>query len=368
MDNKEKDIIDELLKDYSRQKKTHESHFGEIEKEPASFDTLPQVPKRAERHNAKADSNRIITKKEKTPKEKKKKQRKPVNRAKLKAVLKKVLLVLLAAAAVTGLVFGTISVVRYTQTAYLRPYKEKYPEADFPKGIEERHCEYFGSNPGTAGYIEIEDIGLADYVMSDSGGKHPVLDKSNARGSLDFNTVVYLTGENNLEKTYASSQGYLHATQKITYSTLLEDYSFTIIGAYYTNSRPEDDSGYVFPYNATKTMTNESLDAFTDRLYHKFLYNADYYLSNSIITSLSKLITVCTKTSFMPDFYFVVVGMLNGERTETAQDNTNIYYPQAWYDKNKKENPFRFAGKWYPEIYINEEETSRQSEKDFTTF
>lgn len=371
MDNKEKDIIDELLKDYSRQKEAHESNFGEISKEPASFDNLPAPPKRAELHNTKKDSNRIISKKEKKPKEKrekKKKERRPVNKAKLKAVLKKLFITLVSLAAAAGLVFGAISIFNYAQSAYLKPYREKYPDIEFPKGIEEHHCDYYGSNPGTAGYIQIEDIGLQEYVLSDSNGKNPVLDKTNSRGSLDFNTVVYLTGENSLEKTYSTANGYLNSTQKITYSTLLEDYSFNVIGAYYTNSKPEDDKGYVFPYNLTKSMTAESLDAFTDRLYHKFIYNSDYYLSNSVITSQSKLITVCAKTSFMPDFYFVVVGILNGEKVETAQDNANIYYPQIWFDKNKKENSFRFAGKWYPEIYINEEETSKQNESDFTKF
>lgn len=374
MENKDNNnLIDDLLKDYGEQKKTHESNFGKIEKEPAPLDALPVIEKRVQQTEEEKPHRKLKLPKPKKPaekpkKEKIKKERKPVNKEKLKAAFKKVMLVILIIAIIIGLVFAGIGIVKYAKAAYLKPYKEKYPGVEFPVGIEERFCDYYGENPTTAGYIEIEDIGLKEYILSDNNGKNPVLDKANSRKGLDFNTVVYLNGKNDLEKIYAAGKGYLAATQKISYSTLYEDYSFNIIGAYYTNSKPEDDSGYVFPYNLTKDMTEKSLNSFTDRLYHRFLYNADAYLENSIITNDSKLITICTKTDFMPDFYFVVVGILDGSRIETATDNQNIHYPQAWYDKNGTENIYRFASKWYPEIMVNTEETSKQSAEDFTKF
>ena len=70
----------------------------------------------------------------------------------------------------------------------------------------------------------------------------------------------------------------------------------------------------------------------------------------------------------MPDFYFVVVGILDGEKVNFGTANDNVHYPQIWYDKNKKQNSYRFASKWYPEIYNNDEETSLQSANDFTKF
>lgn len=378
MENKEKDIIDELLKDYGAQKKAHEDNFGEIGKEPASLSNLPNVENKIQTDKAEEAPKKQrlpkIKKPEKKPKpekikkEKIKKERKPVDKAKLKAVLKKILLVIIIIAVIIGLVFAGMGIVKYAKSAYLKPYKEKYPGVEFPVGIQERFCDYYGENPSAAGYISIEDAGTDSYILFENNGTNPVLDTANAGKKLDFNTVVYLNEANNLEKAYSTASAYLSSTQKINFSTLYDDYSFNVIGAYYTNSKPEDDSGYVFPYNLTENMTDESLEQFTDRLYHRFLYNADTYLMNSIITQESKLITVCTKTTYMPDFYFVVVGILDGNKIETASDNQKIHYPQAWYDKNGGENIYRFASKWYPEIILNKEETSKQSAEDFTKF
>ncbi len=373
MENNEKDIIDELLRDYGEQKKAHEDNFGEISTKPLPLDIKPRTEKKLQTEEIAEKPKKIklpkIKKPEKKPKpEKIKKERKPIDKAKLKSVLKKILLAVISIAVIIGLVFAGIGIVKHAKSAYLRPYMEKYPDVEFPVGIQERFCDYFGENPSTAGYITIEDANVDSYLHFDNNGKNPMLDKANEGELLDFNTVVYLNGENNLEEAYSTSKGYLASTQKISFSTLYDDYSFNIIGAYYTNSKPEDDSGYVFPYNLTENMTDKSLDAFTDRLYHRFLYNSDAYLQNGIITQESKLITVCTKTDFMPDFYFVVVGILDGDKVDTANENKKIHYPQVWYDKNGGENVYRFASKWYPEIIISEEETSQQSIEDFTKF
>ncbi len=369
MKNKDNNVIDELLKDYSEQKKAHEDNFGEIGKEPAPLDALPKIEKRNQQSTQaeKPKKNKPAAKIKKTEK-RPKKEKTPEEKAKQKAALKKLLLIIIIIAVITGLVFSGIGIAKFAQSAYLRPYKQKYPEVEFPVGIEERFCDYYGENPTTAGYIEIDDCNIKEYILSENNGKNPVLDSANSKKKLDFNTVVYLNGENNLEKAYSTSKNYLASTQKISFSTLFEDYSFNVIGAYYTNSKPEDDKGYVFPYNLTKDMTEKSLNSFTDRLYHRFLYNSDYYLQNNIITKDSRLITICTKTDFMPDFYFVVVGILDADKVETATDNQKVHYPQIWYDKNQKENIYRFASKWYPEIIINKEETSQQNANDFTKF
>lgn len=378
MNNNDKDIIDELLKDYGKQKKAHEDNFGEINTEPLPLDALPKIEKRTQTAEKTEQPKKIklpkIKKPEKKPKpekvkkEKIKKERKPIDKAKLKAVLKKILLTIIIIAVIIGLVFAGINIVRYARSAYLHPYQEKYPDVEFPVGIQERFCDYFGENPSAAGYIIIEDADVDSYIHYDDNSINPILDKANEGKELDFNTVVYLNGKNNLEKAYSTSKSYLSSAQKISFSTLYDDYSFNVIGAYYTNSKPEDDSGYVFPYNLTECMTDDSLDAFTDRLYHRFLYNSDTYLMNGIITQESRLITICTKTDFMPDFYFVVVGILDGNKVDTAKNNQKIHYPQVWYDKNGGENIYRFASKWYPEIIIDKEKTSEQSIEDFTKF
>lgn len=370
MKNNEKDnIIDELLKDYSNQKKAHEDNFGEISREPAPLESLPQIEKRSAPKEEKPKKEKTPkVKKEKVKKEKPKKEKKPVDKAKVKAVFKKIGLCVIIIAVIIGLVFAGMGIAKYAKTAYLKPYKEKYPGVNFPVGIKADFCDYFGENPNTVGYISIDDIGYENYILSQNNGTNPVLDSSNSLKKLDFNTVVYLIDENTLEKTYSTAQAFQSASKEIKFSTLFDDYSFSVIGAYYTNAKPEDDNGYVFPYNLTKDMTADSLNQFTDRLYHRFLYNAQAYLENGVITEKSRLITVVTKTNFMPNYYFVVVGVQNGKPIQSAVPSEKIHYPQSWYDVNGTENIYRFASKWYPEIIINNEQTSKQTAEDFTKF
>ena len=160
-------------------------------------------------------------KKEKVKKEKIKKERKPINKAKMKAVFKKIGIVFVIIAVIVGLVFAGIGIFRYAQSAYLKPYKEKYPDVEFPVGIEERFCDYFGENPTTVGYISIDDIGYENYILADNNGENPMLDGSNNIKNLDFNTVVYLNGKNDLEKTYATAQAFQNSSKTSKVSTLL---------------------------------------------------------------------------------------------------------------------------------------------------
>lgn len=366
MKNNEKDnLIDELLKDYNEQKKAHEDNFGSINEMPAPPQMRSESDSPAECgvHDENPHPRRV-----RRPRRTEKKERKPIDKAKMKAVFKKIGIVIVIIAVIIGLVFAGIGIFRYAQSAYLKPYKEKYPDVEFPVGIEERFCDYFGENPTAVGYISIGDIGYENYILSDNNGENPVLDGNNAANDLDFNTVVYLNGKNDLEKTYATAQAFQASSKTIQFSTLFDDYTFSVIGAYYTNANPEDDNGYVFPYNLTKNMTQDSLEQFTDRLYHRFLYNAQTYLANGVITNENKLITVVSKTDFMPNFYFVVVGVLDGKQIEAAEPSKNIHYPQVWYTKNGTENIYRFASKWYPEIIINDEQTSKQSAENFAKF
>ncbi len=287
-----------------------------------------------------------------------------INKIKGSKLLTSVIIILAAAA----LVSASVGIANYSKTAYLRPYKEKYPDVSFPQGIEERFCDYYGQHPDTVGYIEIPDVSYSEYILSENNNLNPMLDSSNIRRGLDFNTVVYLNSPQiDLEGSYAACADYLKSTQKVTYSTLFDSYEFNIIGAFYTNSNPADDMDYCFPYNFTKEMTQDSLDDYTDRLYHRFLYNSEYKITNE-----DKLITICIKSDFMPDFLFVAVGVLDGEKQSFAENNSAVHYPQIWYDKNKKENIYRFASKWYPEVKITDkngdESVSRQTRDEFIRF
>ncbi len=241
---------------------------------------------------------------------------------------------------------------------------EKYPNVNFPEGIRENFCEQYAKTPSTTGYISIEACGYSSYVAQSEATSLPSLDFSNRTDGLDFNTVIHIpSGACDLESAFGSAESYLASPQKITYSTLYEDYEFTVISAFYTNKDPQDDSGYVFPYDVTQQMTPLSFNDYKDRLYHRFLYETDY----DINYKEDNLLTIATNSDFMQNFEFVVVCALGAPAQDNAQPNSSVHYPQVWYDARGEINPYRFSSKWYPTIYTDksEEETSVQSENDY---
>lgn len=346
------DNIDELLEDFGKQKEKHMDSFGAIES--------PEKSNRQLEAEAFLNSGKDSTSK----KERKSLRKLKINLDISKHNKKKIIIAVCAVVAAAAVVFGAIGIANHSKTAYLKPYMEKYPGIAFPQGIQERFCDYYATHANTVGYIEIPDCDYKDYVLK-RNDTNPFLDKSNSTNELDFNTVIYINSElADLEKAYSSKDAYLNASQKINYSTLFEDYEFNVIGAFYTNSDPADDSGYCFPYNLTKDMTGKSLNSYTDRLVHRFIYNTEYS-----ITSEDKLITLAAKSDFMPNFRFVVVGALNAEKQAGAEENSRIHYPQVWYDNNGTTNPYRFSSEWYPEIYDKEnDKIIQQTAKDFTQF
>jgi hypothetical protein len=104
-------------------------------------------------------------------------------------------------------------------------------------------------------------------------------------------------------------------------------------------------------------------DNYTDRLYHRFLYNTDYE-----ITSDDKLLTIAAKSDFMPNFRFVLVAVMDADAQANAVPNKKVHYPQIWYDENNQQNPYRFAEQWYPTVLDKSEKPSLQAIDEFTQF
>lgn len=368
------DEIDELLGDYKKQKEEREKNFGKID-----FDKPAEKPRSIKPTHSAAKSEKVgkkDTAKSKKSGEKKKfsfkgtakkfksgaiKAKEFIKTKKGKKIIISCVSVICAAAVVVGTVVG----INYQRTAYLRPYMEKYPDVVFPEGIREKYCKQYAQVPSTTGSISIEACGYSSYVVqSKAKSSLPSLDFSNSTDGLDFNTVIHIpTGACDLESAFGSAKSYLASSQSITYSTLYEDYEFTVIGAFYTNKDPQDDGGYVFPYNVTQQMTPLSFNDYKDRLYHRFLYNTDYEINYKE----DKLLTIATDSDFMQNFEFVVVCALGAPAQDSAQPNSSVHYPQVWYDARKEINPYRFSSKWYPTVYTDEseEETSIQSENDY---
>lgn len=355
----QQDSIEQILKDFQNQKERKETG-GELEppkiysRTPIDFAREDTADDASEKNAERARKRFAI------PKLKIKKTN--INYKKLlKAVGIAVAAVVVISAVICGIIYG----VNQSKSAYLKPYEKKYPDVEFPVGIMEKYCDIYGANPTAVGYIKISEIRLNAPVLSEEKAAYPYAEE-NTSDYNQFNYVVYLQ-DGSLEKYYGSAEAYNNnATGYISYSDLYNEYRFKVVGAFYTNTKAEDDNGYIFPYNVTEEMTVDSSKQFFERLENRFIYSVGMTL-----TRQDKLLTISCPTDYRENFRFVVVGVLRNDSTEkpTAEDKSSVHYPQVIYNELKQDNPYKFASQWYPEIQKTNSkgdiQTEKQTRKDY---
>lgn len=371
MSDKNDDIL-EILEDFKDRKEKREQVPVEPLEAPKRRENYIDFAKTEDDEASQAPQKKKKTKEpkpKKTPEEleelkAQKKEKQEKRKAKTKASLskikkavfnKKVLITLVVILALVGIGFGVFYAIQESKGAYLKPYEKKYPEADFKIGMLEKYCDILGENPDTVGYLEIPDISLKTAVSSDS--KKAPYAQSCTEGAEQFNYVVYMD-DNSLEKLYSTAQAYNSSSGYMTYSNLFEDYSFKIAGAFYTNTKAEDDDGYIFPYNVTEKMTVDSAKDYVSKLDSRFLYKTGITISRQ-----DTLLTISCPTDYRDNFRFVVVGVLrdNADSKAIATEKDNINYPKVIFDELGKNNPYQFASKWYPEIIITDSEGNEKT-------
>lgn len=380
----EKDDIGKILADFKEQKVNKDKREIEPLAPPVrrenSIDFAKKEEESSKEEPEKEKNGKKAKKKELTPEEKQevleKKQKKKEERLKRldkirKAVFNKKTLmafvvVVVVCAVATGGFFGIRSYNEAAKVAYLKPYQEKYPDVDFPVGIMEEYCDMYGENPQITGVLKIDDIDLSSPVYSEKSESYP-MSKDCAEGAEKGNFVIYLE-DNSIEKLYKDIESYNKSSGFISFSDLYQDYTFKVVGGFYTNTQPEDDNGYIFPYNVAEKMTTESSKEYVSRLNGSFLYSTGITL-----TRQDKLIVLSCDTDFHENFKFVVVGVQtdNTDNKPVAEEKSSVHYPQVIHDEQKTDNPFSFAGEWYPEIIVKDkdgnETTVKQSIDDYKT-
>lgn len=264
------------------------------------------------------------------------------------------------------LAFSGVKLYQYSRVAYLKPYEEKY-NIEYPVGILEQFCDAYGKNQDIAGAVSIPDTKTDKYVVNAAAPDAPYLEKGADIKKDQKNIAIALkSSDADLEGIYSTPEGFLKSSQKIVFNTLFEKSTYKVVSVFYTNTKAEADSGYIFPYNLCGNMTQKSFENYEDRIKSRRLYDTGYSISNE-----DYFLTLSVDSDFMENFRFVVLCVRieekDFEKSSTAVPNDNIHYPQVWYDKYEKVNPFRFSAKWYPELYIDEENqrTTKQSIKDF---
>lgn len=256
--------------------------------------------------------------------------------------------------------------------------KQKYPDVEFPEGMNIEYAEIYAKNQDFVGWLHIDNTNIDTAIVhrpsdrnssaedfylrrnffgtSDKYG-NPYLDKYNTGSSLDKNNIIH--GHNmtdglsfaQLEKYY-TIDGFKESPV-IEYSTLYGDYKFKVYAVIITNGTSSGDNGYLFSYITAHFPTDENFEGFIQALDERKLYDTgvDINKDDTLIT-LSTCSYEIKKTQMGR---LAVIGRLvrDGESetvdTSLAVKNENVRYPQIWYDEHNMTNPYKNAFKWKAE-------------------
>ena len=246
-----------------------------------------------------------------------------------------------------------------------------YPDVVFPEGLSLKYAKLYAVNQDFVGYLSIDEYGMElPVVQSQKDTKKenyylrrnfykqysvygcPFVFKDSDMENLDRNTVIF--GHNTTSNLafaavnkYKTLDGYKNAPV-IQFDTIYANHKWKVVAAFIINTKASDDNGYIFNYIFTKMENDEEF-----MTYMKFLKERSLYDTGVDILPSDKILTLSTCTKDFDDARFVVVARLvrPGEtedvNTSIAKVNESPRYPQAYYDKKKKKNPYKDAERWY---------------------
>lgn len=248
-------------------------------------------------------------------------------------------------------------------------FRAKYPNITVPEGMSVKYAYLYALNRQLAGWLSIPNSGVdvqvvqstnnSEYLKKDFYGNYsrygcPFMDYRNDARFLNQNTIIY--GHHMSDglifaelSKYKELNGFLESPI-LKLDTLYETFYFKVYAVFITNSREQDDNGYIFNYTVTDFASTENFEA-----YIKALDERKLYTTGVDINSADKLLTLSTCTYEFTDARLVVVGRMlrMGETqdidTTFAVTNGNPHYPQIWYSNKGMENPYADAERWYPE-------------------
>lgn len=234
----------------------------------------------------------------------------------------------------------------------------QFPQIQFPAGMKPDYAYLYATNNDFVGWLRIANTNLdvqvvqskdndyylyRDFYKKSSRYGTPYMDYRNNSKELDDNTVIYGHHMNdglmfgNLDK-YKTLEGYKDSPI-IQYSTLYADYQFKVFAVMITTANTADNGG--FNYMASNFSSDEKFMNYVNELKLRSIINTDVNVNAD-----DKLITLITCSHDFDDARLVVVGRMvrEGEDASVNVSNSALNpepkYPQAWYDKKGKENPF----------------------------
>lgn len=248
--------------------------------------------------------------------------------------------------------------------------KKKYPDVDFPAGMQLKYAEIYAKNPDFVGWLTIDKLGLEfpilqtddnDYYLLKSFNHkytelgNPFLNCENSLQPLDLNTIIYGHSTRSSDKIfsklfdYRNMRGYLN-NPIIEFNTIYKDYKWKVCAVFITSAAAAEDNGYFFNYIFTNLNTLKSFEGYVKELERRTLYT-----TGVDILPTDKLLTLSTCLYDIDNGRLVVVARMLREGESEEIDTTKVklnpqpYYPQAWHDKKGTKNPYKGIERWYPE-------------------
>lgn len=241
-------------------------------------------------------------------------------------------------------------------------------DVSYPTGMLAKYAQLYAANDDLAGWISIPgfeiNLPIAQgndnnyYLKKDIYGKYtrygvPFFDYRNKNlETLNRNTVVY--GHNmrhddlifGMLENYRGIEDGFAAAPVIECNTIYGDHTWFVYAAFLTNAKEKDDNGYVLPYNFIDI---------SDAKFAEYIEEIDkrkFYTTGIDIAVTDKILTLSTCAYDFDDARLVVVARERREGESLNVDiskayyNQNPKYPQAWYDVNKKTNPYAEDSRW----------------------
>ena len=247
---------------------------------------------------------------------------------------------------------------------------EKYPNVQFPSGMQTKFADLYATNSDIVGWLKIDGLGIDypvvqttddayylkhDFMRNKSDYGTVFLSSGNNAKDLDLNNVVYghtMRRDNQMFtplKEYKTLEGF-KKNPIIEYNTLYANYKFKVYAVFITNGDSTGDvNNYLFDYTFANLANTSAFAGFINQVNMRKLYTTGV----SVMPD-DKLLTLSTCTYEFDNARLVVIARLirEGESEEIdfskAAENKNPRYPQAWYTANKKENPYKDEAQWRP--------------------
>ncbi|MBR0113512.1 MAG: class B sortase, partial [Clostridia bacterium] len=245
--------------------------------------------------------------------------------------------------------------------------KDEDDDTEYPSGMLAKYRKLFKVNSDLKGWISIPalEINLPiaqasdnDYYLHRNIYKKwtnygvPFYDyRIEDLKNLPKNTVIY--GHNmhyddlifGMLENYREPEGFKSAPV-IECNTIYGDHVWFVYAAFITNSAPSQDNGYVFPYNFIDI---------SEQKFAEYIQEVDkrkFYTTGVDIAPTDKILTLSTCCYDFEGGRLVIVARLKRDGESDTVDtsrvvvNSNPKYPQAWYNANKKTNPYANDPRW----------------------